>query len=92
MQQFGLSASVVNAIISELKTPAIADEQFQFDADEFKSQVGYRSVELNTGGMLTAEANDFDKIFHREIIDEKGQRLRFSTEGKVIDDKLRKSR
>jgi hypothetical protein len=92
MQQFGLSASVVNAIISELKTPAIADEQFQFDADEFKSQVGYRSVELNTGGMLTAEANDFDKIFHREIIDEKGQRVRFSTEGKVIDDKLRKSR
>lgn len=92
MQQFGLSPAAVNAIMAQLKTASIADEQFQFDADEFKSQVGYRSVELSNGGMLTAETGEFENIFHREVVDEKEQRVRFSTEGKVVNDKLRKSR
>lgn len=91
-QQFGLSDAAVLAIVSELKTPILTDEHFRFDLDEFRSQVGYRSVELSNGGVLTAETDEFDKVFHREVLDEKGQRVRFSTEGKVVDEKLRKSR
>jgi hypothetical protein len=55
-------------------------------------QVGYRSVELNNGGMLTAQSTDFDKIFQRELIDPKVQKVRFSTEGRVVSEKLRKAK
>ena len=89
IQQFGLSVPATTAIMGELKAPAAADEMFQFDVEEFKTQVGYRSVQLNNGGMLTAETGEFDKVFHREIIDEREERVRYSTEGRVIDDKLR---
>jgi hypothetical protein len=92
VQHLGLSPPAASAIVSELKAPSVADEQFQFDAGEFKSQVGYRSIELNNGGVLTAESEDFDQVFHRENLDEEGQRVRFSTVGEVVNDKLRKSR
>jgi hypothetical protein len=91
MQQFGLSPAAVDAIMSELKNPGVADQQFQFDANEFRSQVEYRSVELNNGGMLTAQTYNFDNVFRREIIDD-GNRVRFSTEGTVVNDKLRKTK
>jgi hypothetical protein len=39
IQHLGLSPPAANAIVSELKAPSVADEQFQFDAGEFKSQV-----------------------------------------------------
>jgi hypothetical protein len=90
-EQFHLSRAATNAIISELKSAEVATELFRFDQAEFKSQVGYRSVELDNGGMLTAETGEFDKVFHREEID-RGKRVRFSTEGEIVDDKLRKVR
>jgi hypothetical protein len=90
-EHFGLSATAVEAIENELATPALAEERFQFDLDEFRTQVPYRSIELNNGGLLTADATDFDKVFHREVIDEKEQKVRFSTEGKVVSERLRKS-
>ena len=91
MERFGLSAAAVAAIGSELRTPNIAEERFLFDAAEFNNQVGYRSVELDNGGMLTAPTADFGKVFHREVLDEKKQEVRYSTEGKVVSEKLRKS-
>jgi hypothetical protein len=91
MERFGLSLAAVSAIGSELKTPNLAEERFQFDLNEFNSQVGYRSVELDNGGMLTAQTAEFDKVFHREVLNEKKQEVRYSTEGKVVSEKLRKS-
>ncbi|MGY4232930.1 hypothetical protein ACVIIW_001877 [Bradyrhizobium sp. USDA 4449] len=90
LSQFHLSPAATDAILSELKGDSVATEQFQFDAEEFRTQVGFRSVELNNGGMLTAEANEFDNVFRKE---ETGRgNVRFSTEGRIVNDKLRKSR
>jgi hypothetical protein len=91
MERFGLSEAATEAIRSELKAPNLAEERFQFDLDEFKNQVGYRSVELDNGGMLTAQTAEFDKVFHREILDDKKQEVQFTTRGKVVSEKLRKS-
>jgi len=90
-ERFGLSSAAIEAIESELRTPALAQEQFQFDLDEFRNQVAYRSIELDNGGMLTAQSSEFDKVFRREVLDEREQEVRFSTEGKVVSEKLRKS-
>jgi len=91
-RQFGLSEAARHAIAAEMRTPTLIDERFQFDLEEFSKQVAYRSVELDSGGILTAQSADFDDVFHREVVDEEEQTVRYSTEGKVIGDKLGKSR
>jgi hypothetical protein len=91
-EHFGLSEAAKRAINGELRTPQLAAERFQFDLGEFRAQVGYRSVELNNGAMLTAPSSEFDSVFHRDVLDERRQEVRFSTEGKVVSEKLKKSK
>jgi hypothetical protein len=90
--QFGLSAAAKSAVAKQMRNPTLRDEKFQFDLNEFSSQVGYRSVELDSGGMLTAESADFDDVFQREAIDPARQLVRFSTEGRIVGERLRKSK
>ncbi len=91
-ERFGLSDVARQAINSELKSPHLAQERFQFDVTEFKEVVGYRSIELNNGGMLTAPSSDFDKVFERHVINEEQNEVRYSTQGKVVGEKLTKVR
>jgi hypothetical protein len=88
----GLSKAAKEAIAREVKSQRLIEEKFQFEPTEFSNQVAYSSVELDSGGTLTAETFEFDKVFHRELIDAKKDKVRFSTEGKVISEKLGKSR
>src|SRR5262249_30698983 len=92
VHHFGLSKAARETVVNAMKTPGLAEERFQFDWQEFSKQVAYRSVELDTGGMLTAESAEFDNIFYREVIDEGQQKVRFSTEGKVVSEKLGKTK
>jgi hypothetical protein len=89
--RFGLSDAAKQAIQAQVKVPGLVDEQLQFDLGEFKKQVAYRSVELDSGGMLTAPSTAFDKVFQRQVLDEAEQRVRYSTEGKVVGERLRKT-
>src|SRR5262249_29957411 len=88
--QFRLSDAARDAIERELKHPGLAQERFRFDAEEFRSQVAYRSVELSNGAMLTSESSEFDDVFQREVLDEATQEVRFSTAGGVIGENLTK--
>jgi hypothetical protein len=65
--RIGLSAGAKAALFAEVK-PVALDEKFQLSADEFSKQVAYRSVELDSGGMLMAETDKFDKIFEKEAV------------------------
>jgi len=89
--QFGLSVAAKDAINTELRSPASADERFRFDFDEFNKQVGYRSLELDNGALMMAQSAEFDHIFHQEVLDKEGRSVRISTEGKVVSEKLRKA-
>lgn len=88
--QFGLSDAAREAIAAEIRDPDLLDERFQFDNSEFQRLLTYRSIELDTGGILTAQATEFDDVFQREVLDE--ERVRYSTEGKVVNEKLGKAR
>ncbi|MBN9452890.1 MAG: hypothetical protein J0I42_13160 [Bosea sp.] len=88
--RLGLSKGAQDAIFAEIQ-PHLLDEKFQFDAEEFGRQVAYRSIELDNGGILTAELSEFDSVFKSEATDKRGQTIRYTTEGKVIDDKIGKS-
>lgn len=87
----GLTSAAQTAIFSELK-PAIVDETFQLDANEFGKIIAYRSIELDNGGMLTAEAAAFDNVFQRQEAGRSGSRVRFSTEGTIVSEKFSKAK
>jgi hypothetical protein len=66
-------------------------DNFRFDAAEFDRQLPYRTVELDSGAMLTAPSGEFDKVFDQEIIDD-ADKIRFSATGTVVGEKLEKIR
>ena len=91
-QRLHLSGAAMQAISGEVRGAGTVDERFQFDLDEFNKQIVYRTVELDSGGLLIAEALTFDRVFHREAVHGREDKERFSTEGRVISETLTKSR
>ncbi len=90
MQRFGLSSAARSAIMSQLKTEKLAHERFSFEDGEFQSVLAFKSIELSNGGTLTAPSSNFDDVFHQERVD--GVGVRFVTEGKIINEKLKPTR
>jgi hypothetical protein len=88
-QRFGLSDDARNAITRALRNPETAGDQFVFSAEAFSREVAYRSVELNSGAILTAQASRFDEVFEQEEMG--GGRVRFSTTGTVEGERLKKA-
>lgn len=85
----GLSDPAKAALFSQVKA-ATLDEKFQLNAGEFGKHLAYRSVELDSGGMLTAEIGKFDQVFQKR--DLTSHRTRYSTEGRVVNDRVGKGR
>lgn len=89
-ERFGLSPEARTALRGELKNSKVAQERFQFDQEEFNSVIRYRSVELSNGGIMVAPAGDFDNVFKKEVVNKEKKRVRYSTEGTVVDTRLKK--
>lgn len=90
VDRFNLSPEAREAVIREMPLAETVEERFQFDLEEFKNQVPYRSVELDSGALLTAETGDFDNVFQRDAVE--GNKVRYSTVGRVISEKLGKAK
>lgn len=87
--RFSLSEGARNALANEAKTPEIAHEAFEFDPAEYQRLVAFRSVELNNGATLTAPSTEFDRVFRQETVNEAERRVRFETEGSIVDERLK---
>jgi hypothetical protein len=90
--QFNLSQPARNAMMNELKTARAAQELFEFDMREFRNLIAYKSVELDNGALLTAEASEFDDVFQKRFVDDAKQEVEFSTQGKVVNERLKTGR
>lgn len=88
----GLSSAARNALANELKSPAAAQEIFQFDFGTYKNLVAFKSVELSNGALLTADTERFDKVFQQEPVDGSKDEVKFVTKGRVVDEKLKTAR
>lgn len=88
-ERFSLSEGAKDAISQAVKAPEIASETFQFDLVEYQHRVAFRSVELDNGAMLTAPFDAFDGVFRQETIDETEHRVRFATEGSIVNERLK---
>jgi len=79
------------ALKAAFPRPELYAKTFKFKISEFESNLLFRSVELDNGVTIIAENTKFDEVVEQEIA-ARGDRRRFSTVGKVIDERLRKSR
>ena len=92
--RLNLSAPARTAIENQVENDTLLTDTFVLDSDEFQHNAAYATVELDQGQMLTAPADRFDECFTREQIpsaDNEG-RIRFVTEGRVVDERLRSRR
>jgi hypothetical protein len=87
--QFNLSQAAKDAIAAEIKSPRVGQEVFQFDVSEYRKLIAYKSIELDNGALLTAQVSEFDNVFHQEVAEEAEDEIKFSTTGKVVNEKLK---
>ncbi len=92
IERLGLTEPAVTALESAYIRPDLMDETFRFDSEEFDKHAHYRAVELDSGAMLVAEDADFDRVFSSEILSTAEKRIRYTTEGKIVDERLRRTR
>ncbi len=86
-----LSPAAKSAVFSKLKGDT-KNESFQLNSAEFARLTAYRTVELSSGGLLTAETGKFESVFQKEVINQRTQTVKYSAEGKVVSEKIGKSK
>jgi len=89
---FGLSPEALSSLRSAMPHPEMFAQTFEFSADEFNKHAPYLSVELDNGGVLIAPQPTFGEVFKRETIGPQQDRVRFTTEGTVVDERIRKTK
>ena len=91
LDSLGVSEDATQAIGEHFTRPELMGDTFTFDSDEFDKHVHYRTVELDNGAILTAEDKEFSNVFREEhFVDGKGSR--YTTEGIILTQKLRKTK
>jgi hypothetical protein len=90
LDQFHVSPATQEEIKKHFPRAKLFDENFQFVPTEFLKHVSLQTVELDNGGLLTAATERFNDIFKRESVDASDDIVRFSTQGKIVDQRFRK--
>jgi hypothetical protein len=90
LNTLGVPDDGVLAVERAMGRAELMDEQFQLSAEVFAAAATYQSVELDNGAVLMAETRRFGDVFRIHNVSE--GRVQYSTEGKVIDQRLRKQK
>lgn len=91
-KKFSLSPAATTLVSEQCANDAVRNERFRFSEAEFEKHISIRSVELDSGAILMAPADQFDQVFTQDTINQTTGKQRFSTEGKVVDERLKRSR
>lgn len=84
-QKYSFSPAALEAFKKQFP-PELYTEQFKVDGPEYSKHIAFQSIELDNGGILTAEAPKFNEVFKR---DEHDGKIRFTTEGTIVAERLR---
>lgn len=90
LERFGLSPAAREVIASQMRHHDLTNERFRFSAEEFARQLPFKTVELNTGAMLTATVADFDEVFEHEERGHDGE-VTFTATGTIVSEKIEKT-
>jgi hypothetical protein len=91
MEQLGLSPETIQLISDQFPRPELMVDQFIFDGDEYNRNISYKAIELDNGAILMGQESEFEQIFRTEVVAGGGAR-RFTTEGRIIDEQLRRTK
>jgi hypothetical protein len=83
---FGLSKAAKETIVAQLSKASLAAKSFKFDPKEFRAVAPYRTVEMNTGAILTAPNDDFENVFSTRKT--KDGDVEYTAKGRVSDQRL----
>jgi len=92
LDQFQVSEKTKEQIKNVFPKAKAFEENFQFVPAEFLKHVFLRTVELDNSGLLTAPTESFDAVFTSETVDKDEEVVRFTTEGKIVDQRFRKAK
>jgi hypothetical protein len=90
-KKFDLTPEAVAALQAELPGTRTYTEQFTLSEKEFDKHIAFESAELENGAILMAPAGDFEDVFTETPIGGDGV-VRFSTESKLVDRRLKKTK
>jgi len=88
-KQFSLSAAATDALFSQVDNPMLISDTFVLDKSEFVKFAHYRVVRLNNDVTLSAPAETFDQSIDRELVNSNDHIVRYSTVGKVVEERIR---
>jgi hypothetical protein len=91
-KNFKLSQGAIKALQDELPSTQCYTEQFSLSEKEFDKHIAFESAELDNGGILMAPAGEFADVFKETPVDGSDGKMRFTTEAKVVDRRLRKTK
>lgn len=89
-KKFNLSVSTQTVIKESYKHPKLFVEEFSFDSDEFHRLTSFKTIELNTGVLVTADSYKFQE--NVKIQKSNDGTVEISTSGIIIDEKLMKAK
>lgn len=87
-----LSEASKRAVTSAVNPARTLQSKFRFDHGEFGRHIAYKSVELDNGAMLSAQVSKFEDCFEEAVSDDDPSVVTYSTSGKIIDERLRRSK
>lgn len=90
--QFHLSGKAKEQVCKQVHSSRLIDDKFVFNRSEFDKHLSYKLVELDNGAILSAQASKFDKCFEEEEVEGEDGNVRYITTGKIVDEKLRRSK
>jgi len=90
--QLHLSEASKAAVVSAVSPARTLESRFRFDHGEFGRHIAYKSVELDNGAVLSAQVSRFEECFEAAVSDEDPSVVTYSTSGRIVDEKLRRSK
>ena len=74
--------------MASLPNAAVAAQQFALDVSVYDQEISYRTVQLDSGVLIAAQANEFDELVSREEVGDGEEK--FSVTGRIVNERLRR--
>jgi len=88
-ERFNVSELTRQAIVKQLPQERLVNDSFILDREELIRHAPLTSVKLENSGILIAPAEDFNNVFQKVVLDRATNEVRFTTEGWIIEERIR---
>jgi len=92
LDRFNVADVTRDEIRSHYQGVGTFDDNFTFVPDEFSKHLAVQTIEIDNGAQLSAPTDKFEEIFETEVVNGSTGIVRISTQGRIVDRRLRKGR